>query len=79
LPEGLIHAASAVIDADGGGGGSVVIIGGSDGSAPQAGVTSIDIASGAESTLASLSAARSGLAAVVHDGATPADALKFLA
>lgn len=68
LPEGLIHAASAVIDADGAGGGSVVIIGGSDGSAPQAGVTSIDIASGAESTLASLSAARSGLAAVVHDG-----------
>jgi hypothetical protein len=65
LPEGLIHAA-AVRDVDG----AVIVVGGSDGIAPQAGVSRIDPDTGAASNLASLSAARAGLTAVLHtDGA----------
>ncbi len=63
LAEGLINAAAAVVD-----GRRLIIVGGSDGAAPQAGVTAIDVDTNAQTTLSSLSAARSGLTALVHDG-----------
>ena len=63
LGEGLINAAAAVVD-----GNRLIVVGGSDGAAPQAGVASIDVDTNAQTTLASLSAARSGLTAVVHEG-----------
>ncbi|MDP2343719.1 MAG: kelch repeat-containing protein [Deltaproteobacteria bacterium] len=63
LGEGLINAAAAVVD-----GNRLIVVGGSDGAAPQAGVTAIDVDTNAQTTLASLSAARSGLTALVHEG-----------